>query len=129
MIFNYPLKRIKGGTDGDNFETLLMTPEYNNQVPCIINYLISVVPKLFTVPYPFRHLISSCVPRVLNRGAWPERSSARITTWWIFDVRGSLNSKYGSFAQGRKKHSSTLLITSGLNMLLYICRLSGTVMA
>src|SRR4029434_10808551 len=28
--------------------------------------------------------------------------------------------------QGRKKHSSTLLITSGLNMLLYICRLSGT---
>ena len=40
----------------------------------------------------------------------------------ISDVRA----KDGSFAQGRKKHSSTLLITSGLNMLLYVCRLSGT---
>ena len=25
VILNYPLKRIKGGTDGDNFQTLLMT--------------------------------------------------------------------------------------------------------
>src|SRR4029434_674226 len=47
---------------------------------------------------------------------------SRDNAWWISDVRG----KDGSFAQGRKKHSSTLLINSGLNMLLYICRLSGT---
>src|SRR4029434_4807580 len=47
---------------------------------------------------------------------------SRVTTWWISAVRG----KDGSFAQGRKKHTPTLLSTSGLNMLLYICRLSGT---
>src|SRR4029434_10680660 len=47
---------------------------------------------------------------------------SRETTSWISDVRG----KDGSFAQVRKKHSSSLLITSGLNMLLYICRLTGT---
>src|SRR4029434_1177043 len=52
--------------------------------------------------------------------------SAGITTWWISDVRGSLSCKDDSFAQGRKKHSSILLITPGLNMVFYICRLSGT---
>src|SRR4029434_5239979 len=39
--------------------------------------------------------------------------SAGVITWWVSDVRGSLSCKDVSFAQGRKKHSSTLLITSG----------------
>src|SRR4029434_5886740 len=30
-------------------------------LPCGAGLSRSVVPKLFTVPYPFRHLISSCV--------------------------------------------------------------------
>ena len=38
--FDYPLKRIKGWIDGDNYQTLLMTFEYMNQVPCFNNYLI-----------------------------------------------------------------------------------------
>src|SRR4029434_1539510 len=33
--WDYPFKLIKGGIDGDHFETLLMTSEYINQVPCI----------------------------------------------------------------------------------------------